>query len=134
MSFLAGSPEANAFLEDEFWDEELTDVERRRGLELQINLAEAIEHELRAKSGPLYLYIRNRRAEARSALRDALTIDVSNEAGRLAITQAQTRVEEYLKVCVWVASRLDEATEARTIIAEEFPQNGRPPDDPEQPD
>ena len=109
--------EEDAF--EQFFDEGLTDLERRRALEIAGRVAADIEIDLQEK-GPLYLYVQARRDQARDALRALVSVDPKDA---VSVVRMQTTVAEYLKVFDWIRGCMDEAENAEAIIKEDYSKN-----------
>ena len=67
--------------------------------------------------GPLYLYLQERRSVAKTALSALVETDPHDG---IAVARAQAAVQEYLKVCAWIAGRIDDAARADDIIKEDY--------------
>lgn len=111
--------DAAMFLQDEFFEGELSELERRRRLERDGRVAADIEIDLQDK-GPLYLYVKERRAAAAAALQRLVDTDPRDATG-IATTQAE--VMEYLRACDWIHARIEAAEQAEEIIKEEYGDN-----------
>lgn len=107
-------------LVNQFFSDSLGDLERRRRLERTGRLAAEIEIDLE-ESGPLGLYVKSRREEAAEAMRVLAAIDPRDA---ITITDAQATVREYLRVCDWVAARMEEAVEAEREIKRDYLNEG----------
>jgi hypothetical protein len=99
-------------IEENFFDENLHDVERRQALQRIKRKSVDIERDFAAQ-GPLKGYLDSRREEAKEALRILVDIEPTDA---VRIVQAQSSVREYLRVVDWIASSLDEAVQAEAEL------------------
>lgn len=103
-----------------FFDESLSDLERKELLQRTTREAAEIEIDL-ANGGPLASYIRSRRGEAKEALRVLVT---TNPKDGVSIAMAQSQIAEYLRAIGWMIARLDEGEAADQLIESEYGRNG----------
>jgi len=127
VSLMPGQGEVDEFLDgmvDDLFEDGLTALEQRRQLEQAVSLKTDIEKDLAGK-GPLFLYLKQRRAVALAALKSLAEADPKDAAG---IARLQTVIDEYITPCEWMAARLDEGAHSARIIKEEFPADGQEPE------
>ena len=112
-------------LEEQFFEGQLGELERRRVLEATGRIAANIAIDLQ-DGGPLAQYVHSRRLEAAEALRLLTQLDARDA---VSITVAQSTVKEYLRVCEWVSARIDDAAQAEQIIEREYNGSSDPSED-----
>lgn len=125
MSLMPGQEEVDQFLDgmvDDLFEDGLSDLERRRMLEQSVALAQDIDRDL-ASNGPLFLYLKHRRAKAREALEALVSVDPKDAP---AIARLQSLVAEYIAPCHWIAAKRQEGAQDAQTIKEEF--NGDEPE------
>lgn len=120
--------EQDQSLEEQFFGDQLGELERRKLLEEAGRVAAEIAIDL-TESGPLGRYVQSRRLEAAEALR--LLVD-ADPRDAIAIMSAQSTVREYLRVCSWVSARIDDGDEAGKIIERDYHGHGRHAADQDQ--
>lgn len=107
-------------LEEEFFDEELSNIERRKALESAERVAADIEHDLNI-SGPLALYVQSRKREASESLRVLVNLDPSDA---VAVAMAQQSVKEYLRAIDWIYKSVEAARDAARAKGEDVEDYG----------
>ena len=124
---MPGQEEVDQFLDgmvDDLFEDGLSDLERRRDLEQSVGLALDIDRDL-AGNGPLFLYLKDRRATARGALEALVSVDPKDA---VEVSRLQTLVTEYLRPCHWIASKREEGRQDAATIKEDYPSDGEKPD------
>lgn len=106
----------DASFEDEFFEANLTELEHRHSLERAGRIAAGILIDLQDR-GPLYLYVKERRARADQSLRDLVAADPHDA---VAVALLQSKVNEYLDACIWIDKALETGAQAEAAIHEEF--------------
>ncbi len=104
------------FSVDEFFGDELSEIERHHLLQRTVREGVDLQQEL-AKGGPFANYIKARRSAAAAALRALLDVEPTDAIN---IAKAQIIVREYLVAAEWIAGTLSDAEQARTTIKEDF--------------
>lgn len=112
-------------LSESFFEDSLTDIQRRHALARVTRVAADIQLDLESK-GPLALYVKARQGEAAEALRVLVGIDPTNAVG---VAQAQATVTEYLRVCDWIGGWMEQGEAADATIKEEFGDDDGKADD-----
>lgn len=107
-------------LEEEFFDDELSNIERRSALERAERVAADIEQDLSA-TGPLALYVQSRRQEAAESLRVLVNIDPKDA---VAVAEAQQSVKEYLRALDWIYRSMEAAEDAARAKSEDVENYG----------
>lgn len=107
-------------LDGAFFRDNLSEMEERAILERVGRVAAEITIDIEDQ-GPLGLYVASRRNEAAEALRVLTKIDPTNA---VAIAMAQSTVGEFLRVCEWIAARMDDAQHAQERIKREYDDHG----------
>lgn len=113
-------------LEDDFFEEGMSDLERKAEAQRKIREADEIEHDLKT-GGPLGTYVQIRRKIGLSALRNLVSVSPEDAVN---IARLQVEVREYLRVCEWITSEFKDAQMAEHMINTDFgPQDGQATDD-----
>lgn len=103
-------------LEEQLFDDGLTDIERKASLLRSQREADDIEADL-SNQGPLRKYVDARRNIALGALQSLV---VAKPDDIVAIATAQAEIREYLRCCEWITSVCNQAVMAEQTINEEF--------------
>lgn len=119
-----GYDDEDPSLEQQFFDDQLGELERRKLLEGVGRIAAEVTVDL-TDGGPLSRYVKSRRLEAAEALRALVETDPRDAIG---VATAQATVREYLRVCSWVSARIDEGAEAERIILRDYHGASNEPD------
>ena len=121
--------EDDEFSSDEFYDAEMTGIERKHDNERAVRAGQDIEIDI-ASGGPLSGYMVERRRLGLAALETLVGVD---PADAVEIATLQATVREYLHVRTWVRRIVAEGISAKEILREEFgDEEGRGSDNGEE--
>lgn len=108
--------EEDEFHSDEFFDAEMTGIERKHDLEREARAGQDVERDI-ASGGPLAAYMVERRRLGLAALESLAGIDPTDAVG---IATLQATVREYLNVRGWVRKTVYGGNDAKTTLKDEI--------------
>lgn len=108
--------EDDEFQSDEFFDAEMTGIERKHDLEREVRAGQDVERDI-AAGGPLAAYMVERRRRGLQALEDLVSVDPKDAVG---IANLQAAVSEYLNVRTWVRETVFSGQSAKATLKDDF--------------